>query len=212
MARIYKDEQGKEKIDFQLAKFNGKDCFVEILDSMVYLEKPKFIFKFIKYDESKPVGQRYVAEIPIYIDYDKADAFASMILSGTLARLKLAASKGGSKELYKVLGGTTRQSLLKQNRSRQDGKDESRQFIVEAGMRTAFAMKATLGAGEADAKGLIVPQGKPEKQVIIGFSDEDIIAFARAIQRKVQAMDIIRESQYQKQLKEFMAKQLENTI
>lgn len=206
MGKIIHDKKGT-RLDSQIARFDGRDCFVEILDSMVYLEKPKFIFNFIKYDESKPVGQKYIARIPIYVDYDRADAFASMVLSGTLDRLKFQANKTGAKELFKVLGGTTRQSLEKQNKARKDGLDESRQFIVEAGMRTAFAMKALLGAGETDSKGLIVPKGMPEQQVIIGFSNETIITFARAIQRKVNAMDVLKESNFQREYKKFQENQ-----
>lgn len=204
MAKFKKDQTGNDFIDYQIARFDGKDCFVEILDSMVYLEKPKFVFKFIKYNPTANAGSKYVAEIPIYLDVERADALASMILYGTFARMKHA---GNSTELFKAMGGTTKEVLAKYNKTREDGMDESRQLVIEVGRKTSYAMKAVLSAGKKDEKGLIVPQGKPEKTVIIGFSDETIIAFARAIQRKVQAMDLLRECDYQRKLKAFEKKQ-----
>ena len=87
--------------------------------------------------------------------------------------------------------------------------DESRQMFVEAGIKSAFAMKAMLGPGKRDEKGLIVPQylpNKAEQQVIIAFTDETFIAFARTIQRKVNAMDVLEESKWQKELKAFEEK------
>lgn len=203
MAKFIK-ENGKEILNFQLARFDGRDCFVEILDSMVYLEKPKFIIKFIRYNPNAKAGNKYTAEIPIYLDLDRADALASMILSGTLSRIKM--TNPNAKVLFKDMGGTSRKNLEKYNKKRPDGLDESRQLIIEPGMKTAFVMKATLGAGEEDEKGLIVPKGMPEQQVLIGFDDETIIAFARAIQRKVNAMDVLRESNYQKQLRAYEAR------
>lgn len=209
MAKII-NVNGQEIIDFKLARFDGLNCFVEILDSMVYEKEPKFIFRFIKYDPNAQSGNKYTNDIRIFMDYDKADALAAMILSGTFARMKLLAQKEGKNQLYNVMGGTTKESLAHQKRTRKDGMDESRQLFIEAGMKSAFAMKAVSGPGKKDEKGLIVPQylpNKAEQSVIIAFSEETFIAFARAIQRKVNAMDILRESRYQKQLQEYEKKQ-----
>lgn len=190
------------KQNHQLLRIDGLNCFVEVLDSMVYLNSPKFIINFIKYDPNAKAGSKFLDQIPIYIDYDKADALSSMILSGTLARIKLKASKEGQKELYRIMGGTLYNPNSKNARA--DKKDESRQFIIELGVKKAFGLIAMSGPGKKDDKGLIVPQYKQneaEHKVIMGFSDEEMILFARAIQRKVQAMDLLNESIYQKQIK-----------
>lgn len=204
----FKEVKGKVVPYYQIARFDGNSSFMEVLASMCYLEKPKFIFRFIKYDDTKSEGNKYLADISTYIDYDDADALAELILSSYLERIKVKVQKEGKTEVYQELGGTTAANLEKQKKPREDGLCESRKFSIEIGSSKPYVMKAQVGPGQIDkdGKGLIVPCGKPEKYVIIGFSEKDLVKFARAIQRKVQAMDLLAESKFQRELKEYNSK------
>lgn len=204
----FKNINGIVKPVYQIARFDGNNSFLEILASMCYLKKPKFIFRFIKYDDTKGTGNKYTADISTYLDFDDADALAEMILSSYLERVKVKIQKEGKTEVYQNLGGTPAEKLKKQNKERADGLCESRKFSIEVGSSRAFVMKAQLGPGQIDkdGKGLIVPCGKPEQYVMIGFSEHDLVKFARTIQRKVQAMDLLAESKFQKELREYNKK------
>lgn len=207
---------GETKPVYQIARFDGRGSFLEILASMSYLEKQKFIFRFIKYDETKPEGSKYTADISIYIDFDDADALAEMISTNYLERSKLELQKSGTgkTELYQNLGGTSAETLSKRGKSRADGKSESRKFSIEMGTAKPYVFKAQVGPGEIDkdGKGLIVPCGKPEQYIMIGFDHFNLVKFARTIQRKVQAMDLMAESKFQRELKTYLSKDPKNDI
>lgn len=199
---------GENKPVYQIGRFDGNGCFMEVIASMAYLEKPKFILRFIKYDNNAKAGKKYTADISIYLKYDDADALSSMILSSYFERVKARNKKEGLNFIYKNLGGTSAENLAKQKRSRVDGLCESRQFSIEEGQKVPYVFKAQIGPGniDKDGKGLIVPAGKPEQYILIGFDEENIVRFARDIQRKVAAMDVFEEGVFQKQLKQYSEK------
>ena len=160
------------------------------------------------YDGTKTEGNKYTVDISIFIKYDEADALAESILSSYFERLKARKIKENSNEIYQLLGGTSAVNLARQKRPRADGLCESRKFVIEVGQKVPYIMKAMVGPGKIDTegKGLIVPDGKSEQFLIIGFDEINMVRFARCIQRKVQAMDFMKEIAFQKKLKIYYEK------
>lgn len=143
----------------QIIRLDGKDKFVEILDTS--FEIGKVIINFLEYDVKKQSGDRIKSNVKIYMDFAKFRLFANDILTGRFAAL------AQKKELnYLDLTGTSVERLKAQGRERPDGKAESRKLSLSPASK-GFFFNAEKGPGEATETGLIKPAGKIEEKVSI---------------------------------------------
>lgn len=214
MPYFYKDDKGQEKVNYQEFRKDGKNCFVEIISNMMYLEKSnrRLMFNFVSYGNDN----KMTYTIPIYIKMDEAMALASYILYGEIERERIRVAKTNKTVLYSLQGGTNVASLQKQKRPRKDGKCEARIFTIEVGRSQPYILKAQVGPGQVqvngkvdnspNAKGLYVPCGKPDHYTIIGCTRLDLIAFANAIKTKIESMAFLDECSFQKKLREYYKK------
>lgn len=154
---------------YQIIRKDARGCFVETKsDSFGY---GKVHMEFSQYDVSRPAGQRQTNHVHIYIDAPEFLHLAHEALSGALhMRGKQQRDRSDPKPLFEHLGGTSSEKLRQYGKSRPDGKSLSRIVKLLLGKEEGdYLFVADSGAGEADAKGLIVPRfGKsPENHVSV---------------------------------------------
>lgn len=182
----------KERNEKQIIRFDGKNVFMEVMNSAFEIGKVQM--NFIEYDEKLEIGNRQTKNIPIYMDIPKALALIHNILSGQMHKLaaeaKETAKKGGyryCKEIFIDLGGVSAETLAKRGKSRPDGLALSRQFKIIPGDKLPWIFQAEIGAGEESETGLIVPKGKPEEVVRVPLTDEALITFAAVLKEHINA-------------------------
>lgn len=79
---------------------------------------------------------------------------------------------GDRSPIYQHLGGTPAEKLCSLGRARSDGMSLSRTMQILPGAKSGFLLVADSGAGEANAKGLIVPRlcSSPENHIALSLS------------------------------------------
>lgn len=167
----------EERNQNQIIRIDARNCFVESLSDSFEIEKAHFVFA--AYDLSKPAGQRQTNNIHIYMDVAELFELCRKLTGGELRWLMQNKKKSGDNTpLYQCLGGTSVEKLEKYGRPRADGKSLSRTAQLVCGNKTDFLFVADSGPGEANAKGLIVPQfGKnPENHVSVSMTFESLSA------------------------------------
>jgi len=145
--------------------------------------------EFAAYDMSRQQGSRFTGHVHIYMDMADFLELCNEAQNGYLhtrmqrAKQLLAESeknpsntelkKQANIPLYETLGGTPA-SRLKEPRA--DGMSQSRCMRLFAGQKRDYLLRAESGAGETDAKGLIVPRygNKPEQQVSVAMDWRDL--------------------------------------
>lgn len=187
--------KGKGRISNQIIRFDGRDCFMEVMDSA--FEIGKVMMNFIQYDMSKPQGERYTNKITIYMDIHEFETLAYSIKMGILDRAAYQAREnqraGGykyCKEVYLDFGGTTREALAKRDESREDNKDESRQFKIIPGEEKPWILSAEKGAGKRLNTGLISPDGMPDTRINVPLEEKYFRKFAVVVDNEIQAWKI----------------------
>jgi len=194
----------KEVNIHQIIRFDGRNVFMEVMDSA--FEIGKVMMNFKEYDLSKPQGQRFTKEVTIYMDIHEFERLAHDIKFRFIDRLAHNArqqQKAGGykycKEIYIDMGGTTREVLAKRNKSREDNKDESRVFKITPGDKIPWILSAEKGAGKRLETGLIAPDGKPDEVIRVPLSDDDFRKFAIVVDNEIQAWRVLNRSRIERQ-------------
>lgn len=182
----------KEKNKNQIIRFDGKNVFLEVMNTAFGIGKVQI--NFIEYDASKEKNSRQLKNIPIYIDMSKFLVLAQDILSGKIAQLSRMAqeqkAKGGykyCKEVYIDMGGISAKNLKIRNQERADKKSLSRHFKITPGDSMPWIFSADIASGEENSTGLIVRKGNVESVVRVPLSDEDIKKFAKIVESHINA-------------------------
>lgn len=198
----------------QIIRFDGRNVFVEVLDSAFEIGKIMLAFK--EYDLSKPQGQRFVNEITIYMDITEFETLAHDIKIRYIDREAKKArelQKTGNykfcKEIYIDMGGTTLESLARRNQSRPDKKDESRIFKITPGDKMPWILSAEKGAGKRTETGLIAPDGKPDVVIRVPLSDKDFRKFAIVVDNEIQAWRVMERARKERAQRERAQKENE---
>ena len=162
-----------DRHNYQVARKDAKNCFVESLNDAFPLGRVHFAFA--SYDVNRPAGQRQTNHIHIAVD-EFLELCRKLECGELKYVLQTKKKTGDTKPLYQCLGGTSADRLAKQGRSRPDGKSLSRVAQLIPANKGDFLFIADSGPGETDAKGLIVPQfgNKPENHVAVNLSFESL--------------------------------------
>lgn len=167
-------KNNREKNESQIIRKDGKGCFVEVKNDFFALGKVHL--QFIKYDLTRPSGDRYTDNINIYLDIAEFLVLAHEAVSGVLyAKTKQFESEGNKNPLFQSMGGTSAKRLKQINQARADGKSLSRVFTISPS-KIGYFFSASSGPGEEDTKGLIVPKfgNNPENRVSVPISHTDV--------------------------------------
>jgi hypothetical protein len=165
---------------------NGQGVFFKVKPALAI---GKVVLSFVKYDKATNKSE---GNIDIYLSTANALLLARDILSGKIYEMykkNIEEVKNSGKYPKPVwtspFGGVNEEDAKKRN-LRSDGKAISRYFQITPGTKFPFLFVAKQGAGHTKDK-LIVPDGKPEFQVAVPTTFDDIKKMALMIQVEVQA-------------------------
>lgn len=170
----------------QIVRKDGKNCFVEVLNT--YFRFNKVAFNFVEYDPSAQKGSKFKNQVLIFINFDAFlrichDMLVSRKIPAELAKSMKAAdekSKSTGKKQFPTpiiltRGGTSEARLKARNASRPDGKALAKMLKISPGYKFPCIFRAEQGPGKSNETGLIVPQyDKPEQVVSIGLTAESL--------------------------------------
>lgn len=165
----------EERNNYQLARKDAKNCFVESLNDCFPIGR--IHFAFATYDVNRPAGQRQTNNVHIYIAVDEFLELCRKLDCGELRYMLQNKKKNGDNTpLYQCLGGTSAEKLRAIGRARPDGKSLSRVAQLVPANKADFLFVADSGPGETNEKGLIVPKfgNKPENHVAVMMSFESL--------------------------------------
>jgi len=176
----------KERKFERIVRKDGKNCFVEVLDSAFELGKVRL--DFISYDTNAAAGSRQTANIGIYVDIDKFLAFADKVRTSGKEYTKYCnANPGYQKPFFSSMGGVSSKVLKAKGTPRADGMGISRTISLSASKKGYF-LTAKSGPGMEDEKGLIVPKYKePEQKVSIAFDHDTLMELLIMVEVRYQA-------------------------
>ena len=191
----------------RISRKDGKNCFVEVLDSA--FEIGKIRLDFVSYDVNAAAGNRQTANIKIYLDIDKFLSLGDKVRHYGKEYTKYCNSHPDFKTpLFSQMGGVSSKILKARGTPRADGMGISRTLTVSASKKGYF-LTAKSGPGMEDEKGLIVPKYKePEEKVSIALDHDtfmEIICIAEARYQAYLAAEYVlnpisaRETQQKKQ-------------
>ena len=184
----YVDDKKKTKyLNNEFYELNGLDTFVKLKANSFGIGK--VLFAFVKFDK---ITKKKICDMDVYMDMEDALLLANDILSGKLAKeAEIERAKGAQYPgaIWKSPMGGVTEEKAKQRGLRTDGKAISRMFTISPGSRQPFVFTAEQKPGATDAKGLIVPEpgARPEVQIRVASSVEDLKKFALAIQSNINA-------------------------
>lgn len=182
----YIDEKEKTKyLNNEFFELNGADTFVKLKANSFGIGKVQFAF--VKFDK---VTTKLISSMDVYMDMEEALLLAQDILSGKIAKLAEVEKAKGAQypgAIWKSPMGGVTEEKAKNRGLRTDGKAISRMFTLSPGSRQPFVFTAEQRPGNTDAKGLIVPEygGKPEVQIRVASSAEELKKMALAIQSNI---------------------------
>lgn len=182
----YIDEKNKVKyLNNEFFELNGADTFVKLKANSFGIGK--VLFAFVKFDKT---NSKLLSSMDVYMDMEESLLLAQDILSGKIAKLsEIEKAKGAAYPgaIWKSPMGGVTEEKAKNRGLRTDGKAISRMFTLSPGARQPFVFTAEQRPGKTDPKGLIVPEynGKPEVQIRVASSNEDLKKMALAIQSNI---------------------------
>ena len=165
------DKSAQQDNRDQIIRLDARGCFVEVKNDCFQIDKVHL--QFVAYDKNKPKGQRYTANIHIYIDVPEFLVLAQEGATGALhARMQQFKQAKKLDPLFECLGGTSAEQLKRYGRPRPDGMSLSRVAKLIGADRADYLFVADSGPGEQNAQGLIVPRfgKKPEQHVAVSLS------------------------------------------
>ena len=188
----------REKYSTQIARFDGKNCFVEVLNSAFNIGKVQL--NFCQYDETtKAMTKR----LDIYVDINKMLVLCNDILTGNFAKIVEHAKKNNNFEGREVndytcyftdMGGISEDKVNKKLGDYQktypwvqSGKGISRQLKIQAGQKMPWILRAEYGLGVSSETGLITPSGKPADYINIPMTNESFKMLAIVIKTHYEA-------------------------
>ena len=177
----------RQKNFSQVIRIDGKNCFVEALDTAFGIEKVQM--NFVAYDD-KTNKQKSI--VPIYMDFSEFFALEADVLSGRLSKLgEVEKAKGANfpQPVYTKMGGVSAKNLKARGQERPDGMSLSRQFKIIPGNKRPFMIQGEQGKGEENEQGLIVPRygSKPDDRVMIPMGGEELKQFVIMVGSKIRA-------------------------
>lgn len=169
----------------QIIRIDGKNCFVEFMDSAFGIEK--VLINVISYG----ANNKQTANIPFYLDFSDFMVLEQDILSGKLAEMAKREKEKSKypKPVYLQQGGVSATNLESRGQKRADGMSLARQLKIIPGLKFPFMFQAEQGQGEENDKGLIVARygSKPEKKVMVPMQGDDLKKVVLMVKAKINA-------------------------
>ena len=131
----------KEDNPNQIVRIDGNKCFMEALKNAFEIKKVQM--NFYQYDVNRPKGDRYTAEIPIYIDFKDFDSiFYEIMIGGSkIKEMNRLAADPNKKQWEKQL-------IIYRGGFEKDGQIKARQLKIFKGMKKPIVLRAEIGKGQ----------------------------------------------------------------
>lgn len=177
----------KKSLINEFAEINTLDTFMKVKANAFGIGK--VLFSFVKFDKNT---MKLTESMDVFMDMDDALLFANDVLSGKIQALAVNEKAKGDKypkAIWSTKLGGVNEEKVKNRGLRTDGKAISRLFNLAPGARQPFVFTAEQRPGHSDEKGLIQPEytGKPEIQIRVACSADDLKKLAIAIQSNINA-------------------------
>lgn len=165
----------KEKNPNQIIRLDGNKCFMEALRGG--FEIGKVHMNFFQYDLSRQQGNRFTAEIPIYMSIeDFHHVFYEIMISGTLIKKINALANDPTKKEYE------KQIIISRGGKIQDGQPIARQLKIFKGRKKPIVLRAEIGKGQINERtGGYTMIGSPDRYIDIGMEYKDLEALMLSI-------------------------------
>ena len=138
------------------AREDSKGAFVELSDFS--FDIGKILINFVKYDENT---HKTEFTIPIYLDFKEYFALVEEVRSGRIyRRISEEKSKGNMyANVNQILSGDSAEKARTKKYPFEvpNGKAVSKSFSFSVSKKSGYLLKASLGLGREDEKGLIIP-------------------------------------------------------
>lgn len=177
----------RQKNFSQVIRIDGRNCFVEALDTAFGIEKVQL--NFVSYDEKT---NKQTAIIPIYLDFSEWMVLEADVLSGRISKLAEVEKAKGAKfpqQIFLKQGGVSAKNLKARGQEREDGMSLSRQFKIIPGNKRPFMVQGEQGKGEENEQGLIVSRygGKPDDRVMVPMGSDELKQLVLMVGSKIRA-------------------------
>lgn len=170
------------------AREDSKGAFVELSDFS--FEIGKILINFVKYDENT---HKTEFTIPIYLDFKEYFALVEEVRSGRIYhRISEEKSKGNMyANVNQILSGDSAEKakMKKYPFEVPNGKAVSKSFSFSVSKKSGYLLKASLGLGREDEKGLIIPDGKIINYIQIPINHKELYGFLRYGEIRIMAYE-----------------------
>lgn len=169
----------------QMYRIDGKEVFMEVSLDALAIDRVKL--KFVRYNASLPIGQRYEAVIDIYLGVFEARRLSFDIQSGRISELGKISKKKSAEESQKTGKKQYPKAVfLSQGGTRakdNNGHPIARTMELAPGNKLpwVFFAKRSTKAHETP-EGLIVMDGVPEDIIMIPVSNDALKEFSFALE------------------------------
>lgn len=194
-------------IDTTIMSFYNKSSFLKVKSDGFAIDRLKFTFG--SFDENK----KLTADADFWLDFSKGEAYVLLqdIISGKLAaeiaqeekkRLKSNPQNKYAQPVRKYQGGYSAEKA-KQKGVRTDGQAQAKVMTISKGLKYPIVFTMEEGPGKETEEGLIAPTygRKPEKQIRVTLTWDNLKALALAVQAYHNAYLVMKVSQQEKQIK-----------
>ena len=188
----------RDSYSTQIFRVDGKNCFMEVLNTAFPIGKVQF--NFVEYDEKT---NKQTKKLDIYMDILQAVALAERILSGEFGNMVASAKAAGKfngmtvntyTSFFVDMGGISEDKVAKKFEDYQkqcsflkEGQAISRQFKIQTGSKYPWVLRAEYGPGKSSDTGLIVPQGNAPVYINLPVDADSFFKMAVAIKYSYQA-------------------------
>ena len=159
----------------QIMKIDGKDVFVEIMDTK--FKEGKVTFQFSNYDKSKPKGQRQKDFIRFNLTFEEFMNLGHDVLYGNMMNWQPIDNYNNLRPAY--MKGTP----SKYN----NGVAIARRLEIKNGDKQPIRLICSEGQGKETGNGLIQMVGQAEKRVQVGMSQEAFRSIFLVVPMYIQA-------------------------
>lgn len=176
----------RDQNESQIIKISGGGKFLEVLNSM--FSRQHVLLSFQTYDESKAVGSRITAKINIFIDFGTFFVLAADTMSGRYQKMLI---KEPDCVAFESMGGSSPESLRKQNRARQDTNCEFRKFQIVRASKSGYAFLLTAESGpgkRSKTNGYVPIEGyRAEQKICIPLTAVDMKKLVLTVEKNIDA-------------------------
>lgn len=159
----------KEKNPNQIIRIDGYNCFMEVMADG--FEIGKVLMRFYKYDASREKGNRFTANIAIYMNTADFNSLYFQSLMGSCVLMKKIVANAANQNLSEW----EKAIIIDRGGSQKDNVCTARYLKILKGQKKPIVLLAEEGNGQKNKNGGFTMTGKPTSTVSLGMETEDFV-------------------------------------